>query len=74
VAAGDYFRYRSVEHWLGVFRSCYGPMQKAFEALDTGGRAGLERDPTELARRLDRGENQGLVVPSEYLEVVAIRR
>jgi hypothetical protein len=49
-------------------------MQKAFESLDAEGRAGLERDLTDLARRFDRGGEQGLVVPSEYLEVVAIRR
>jgi ubiquinone/menaquinone biosynthesis C-methylase UbiE len=68
------FRYRSVGHWLEVFRTYYGPMEKAFAALDEEGQAGLERDLTELARRFDRGEKQGLVLPSEYLEVVAIRR
>lgn len=68
------FRYRSVGHWLEVFRTYYGPMQKAFAALDADGQAGLERDLTELVLRFDRGGAQGLVVPSEYLEVVAIRR
>jgi len=28
------FRYRSPEHFLDVFRSYYGPMLKAFAALD----------------------------------------
>jgi SAM-dependent methyltransferase len=68
------FRYRSVEHWLEVFRTCYGPMEKAFAALDPERQTGLERDLAELAARLDRGGSAGLVVPSEYLEVVATRR
>jgi SAM-dependent methyltransferase len=68
------FRYRSVGHWLGVFRNWYGPVQKAFESLDADSRVALERDLLELAQRFDRGENRGMVVPSEYLEVVAVRR
>jgi ubiquinone/menaquinone biosynthesis C-methylase UbiE len=31
------FRYRSPEHWLEVFRGYYGPVLKAFAALDAGG-------------------------------------
>jgi SAM-dependent methyltransferase len=68
------FRYGSAEEWLDVFRTYYGPVHKAFAALDTAGRDGLERDLTELALRSDRGGKKGLVVPSEYLEVVATRR
>jgi SAM-dependent methyltransferase len=68
------FRYGSAEDWLNVFRTYYGPVHKAFAALDTDGRDRLERDLTELARRSDRGGKEGLVVPSEYLEVVATRR
>lgn len=68
------FRYGSAEEWLNVFRTYYGPVHKAFAALDTASRDGLERDLTELARRSDRGGKEGLVVPSEYLEVVATRR
>jgi SAM-dependent methyltransferase len=68
------FRYGSAEDWLNVFRTCYGPVHKAFAALDPDGREGLQRDLTALARGSDRGGNEGLVVPSEYLEVVATRR
>ena len=31
------FRYRSAEHWLEVFRTYYGPVLKAFAALDAAG-------------------------------------
>jgi SAM-dependent methyltransferase len=68
------FRYRSADYWLDVFRTYYGPVQKAFAALDAEGQAGLERDLINLARKHDRGGSDGLVVPSEYLEVVATRR
>jgi SAM-dependent methyltransferase len=68
------FRYRSAEHWLHVFRSYYGPMLKAFAALDAAGQAGLARDLTELLQRFNQGGRETLAVPSEYVEVVATRR
>lgn len=66
------FRYRSPEHWLEVFREFYGPVLKAFAALDSEGQFGLERDLLEVLVRFNKGENT-LAVPSEYLEVVATR-
>jgi ubiquinone/menaquinone biosynthesis C-methylase UbiE len=67
------FRYRSPEHWVDVFRSYYGPVLKAFAALDAHGQAGLERDLIELLRRFNQGGDDTLIVPGEYLEVVATR-
>ncbi|MDP9363403.1 MAG: class I SAM-dependent methyltransferase [Chloroflexota bacterium] len=68
------FRYRSPEHWLEFFRTYYGPTTKAFEALDPGGRDELARDLLEVLRRFNRSGDETLVVPSDYLEVVAVRR
>jgi ubiquinone/menaquinone biosynthesis C-methylase UbiE len=68
------FRYKSPEHFLDVFRSYYGPMLKAFEALDTRGRAALSRDLIELIGEFNRSGNETMVVPGEYLEVVVTRR
>jgi ubiquinone/menaquinone biosynthesis C-methylase UbiE len=68
------FRYRSAEHWLEVFRTYYGPVLKAFAALDAEGQAGLARDLTDLLERFNTGGSATLTVPSEYLEVVATRR
>ena len=68
------FRYRSAEHWLEVFRTYYGPMLKAFAALDAAGQAGLAEDLTELLQRFNQGGSDTLAVPSEYLEVAATRR
>ena len=67
------FRYRSAEHWLDIFRTYYGPVLKAFAALDEGGQAGLAGDLTELLQRFNQGGSDTLAVPSEYLEVVARR-
>jgi ubiquinone/menaquinone biosynthesis C-methylase UbiE len=64
------FRYRSPEHWVDVFRSYYGPVHKAFAALEADGQAALESDLIALLRRADRGGTAGLVVPAEYLETV----
>ena len=64
------FRYRSAAHFLQVFRDYYGPTHKAFAALDAAGQVALERDITALLNELDIGGGRGLVVPSEYAEVV----
>jgi len=68
------FRYRTPEHFLDVFRRYYGPMLKAFEALDTRGRAALSRDIIELIGTFNRATDGTMVVPGEYLEVVVTRR
>jgi hypothetical protein len=44
------FRYRSREHWVNVFRTYYGPVHKAFLALDEDGQAALEADLIWLLR------------------------
>jgi len=68
------FRYRSAQRWVDVFREYYGPVLKAFAALDTAGQANLERDLLELLERFNQAGTETLSVPSEYLEVVATRR
>jgi ubiquinone/menaquinone biosynthesis C-methylase UbiE len=67
------FRYRSAEHWIEVFRAYYGPVHKAFAALDAAGQAALEADLIALLRKADVGGTAGLVVPAEYLETVITR-
>ncbi|MNZ37840.1 Demethylrebeccamycin-D-glucose O-methyltransferase [compost metagenome] len=67
------FRYRSAAHFIEVFRTWYGPVHKAFAALDEEQGAALERDLGELIDRLNRAGPDSLVVPSEYLEVVITR-
>jgi hypothetical protein len=67
------FRYRSVGHWLETFRNYYGPVLKAFDALDPAAQSVLEADLTNLAEQFNRSGDGTMVVPSEYLEVAITR-
>ena len=67
------FRYESPEHFVEIFRTFYGPVHKAFAALDAGGQQSLEADLLALLRSCARSSAAGLVVPGEYLETVITR-
>jgi ubiquinone/menaquinone biosynthesis C-methylase UbiE len=67
------FRYRSAEHWIEIFKTYYGPLLKAFAALQPAGQSALERDLTALIQQFNRSGNDSMVVPSEYLEIVVTR-
>ncbi|MDA8362857.1 MAG: class I SAM-dependent methyltransferase [Gammaproteobacteria bacterium] len=64
------FRYRSAAHWIDVFRKFYGPMFKAYAALDAVRQTRLSEDIAALLECLNVGGTGSLVVPGEYLEVV----
>ena len=68
------FRYRSAEHFLDVFKTFYGPVLKAFAALEPAKQEELHNDLHALIVRMNRATNGSLVVPSEYLEVVITKR
>ena len=68
------FRYGSAEHFLDVFRTMYGPTLKAFAALDEPGKEKLAADIVALVERFNRAGDGTMVVPSEYLEVVVVKR
>jgi SAM-dependent methyltransferase len=68
------FRYRSPEHWLHVFKTYYGPMLKAFAALESPAQAALHDDLIALVGQFNRSGDDSMVVPSEYLEIVVTRR
>ncbi|WP_372016533.1 class I SAM-dependent methyltransferase [Pseudoxanthomonas sp. 10H] len=68
------FRYRSAAHMIEVFRTWYGPVQKAFQALPEPRAAELHAELAALIERMDQGGGAGLVLPSEYLEIVVVRR
>jgi SAM-dependent methyltransferase len=67
------FRYRSPAHWVEVFRTYYGPMHKAFGALDQAKQGSLAADLIALAERFNRATDGSLAAPGEYLEVVIKR-
>jgi ubiquinone/menaquinone biosynthesis C-methylase UbiE len=68
------FRYRSPEHFLEVFRTYYGPMLKAFAALDEANQDHLKDDLLALVARMNKADDGTLVAPSEYLEVAITKR
>ena len=67
------FRYRSPEHWVDAFRTYYGPVHKAFAALDEERQRSLETDLIVLLRSFNRDGTRSLIVPGEYLETVIIK-
>jgi ubiquinone/menaquinone biosynthesis C-methylase UbiE len=68
------FRYRSAQHFIQVFKTYYGPMLKAFAALETPQQNRLEKDLFALVDRMNKADDGTMVVPSEYLEVVVTKR
>jgi ubiquinone/menaquinone biosynthesis C-methylase UbiE len=68
------FRYRSAEHFMDFFKTYYGPMLKAFAALEPTKQRALYADMIALVDRMNKADDGTMVVPSEYLEVVITKR
>lgn len=68
------FRFKSPKHWVEVFRNYYGPVVKAFAAIDPKAQEALEADLLALLDKFDVARDGTLVVPSEYLEVIVTTR
>jgi SAM-dependent methyltransferase len=68
------FRYPTPEYFVDFFRTYYGPVHKAFLALDAAGQEALENDLLALIGRFNRAQDGTMAVPSEYLEIVITRR
>jgi len=64
------FRYHSAAHFLEVFRTFYGPLHKAFAALDAEKQAAYAADVIAVAEKFNRATDGTMVAPGEYLEVV----
>ncbi len=59
-----------VEH----FRTYFGPVQKAFGALDEGGQAALRQDLEQIWTGNNRATDGTTEGDAQYLEVIAVRR
>jgi ubiquinone/menaquinone biosynthesis C-methylase UbiE len=68
------FRYKSAEHFLEIFKSYYGPVLKAFAALDAAVQQDLHNDLYALIVRMNKSGDATMIVPGEYLEVVITRK
>ena len=63
------FRYKSADHWLETFRNYYGPVLKAYAALDAEKQNNLTHDIHELLGDFNTSSDK-LAIASEYMEVV----
>lgn len=68
------FRYRSREHFVEFFRTFYGPVHKAFAALDDEGRRELEADLYDTVARFDVARDGSMSVPGEYVQVMVTKK
>jgi ubiquinone/menaquinone biosynthesis C-methylase UbiE len=68
------FRYRSPDHFVELFKTYYGPMLKAFVVLDAAKQKGLREELLALIASLNKADDGTMVVPSEYLEVIVIKK
>jgi ubiquinone/menaquinone biosynthesis C-methylase UbiE len=66
-------RYKSPQHWIDTFRAYYGPMVKAFAAVDEKAQEALENDLHALIDSYNRADDGTMVAPGDYLEVVATK-
>ena len=68
------FRFRTAEDYFGTFKDFYGPLVKAWAALDEDGRRSIREQLVALANDANRNTDGALTVDAEYLEIVATRR
>jgi len=68
------FHSRSTNDWVAYFRAHYGPITKAFDGQDAAGKDALAADIANLLLHFNRSDDATLAVPSEYLEVVAVKK
>jgi ubiquinone/menaquinone biosynthesis C-methylase UbiE len=67
------FRYRSPAHFVEFFRSYYGPVHKAFLALDASGQEALAADLMATIARFNTATDGTMRVPSDYAEIVIVK-
>jgi ubiquinone/menaquinone biosynthesis C-methylase UbiE len=67
------FRFKSVEHFLDTFLNYYGPTLKASQSLDSTGKDNLVRGLTDLVNRFNDSGDETILIPFDYVEVVATK-
>lgn len=68
------FRYRSVGEYLETLKTTLGPTRSAFETLAEEDGGNLTADIKDLVQSFNVSGDETMVVPADYLEVVATRR
>lgn len=69
-----FWRYRSSQHWLEVFGTCFGPVVTALKELDSVRREQFIHDLLAMVEQANLADDGTLVAPTEYLEVIATRK
>lgn len=64
------FRYRSPAHFVDVFRTYYGPVHKAFLALDGAQQTALEDAILNVITQLNTATDGSMRVPARYAEII----
>lgn len=67
------FRYRSPAHFVDVFRTYYGPVHKAFLALDATQQATLEANILAAIAERNTATDGSMRVPAAYAEIVMVK-
>ncbi|MDA1325032.1 MAG: class I SAM-dependent methyltransferase [Proteobacteria bacterium] len=67
------FRYRSPEHFMDFFRTYYGPVHKAFQALEISQQDALRSDILALVHRFNSATDGSMRVAAEYAEIIIDR-
>jgi SAM-dependent methyltransferase len=67
------FRYASPHEFLDVFRAFYGPIHKAFLALDANAQAALAGDLIDTVARFNTAMDGSMRVPSDYAQVLIVK-
>ena len=67
------FRSVSPEHFVDYWREFYGPIHKAFLALDEIGQTALRYDIIELLAEFNTATDGTVRIPSEYAEIMIIK-
>ena len=67
------FRYQSEDHFINTFRTWYGPVHKAFLALDDAGQSSLEAGMRTLVDGMNVATDGSMKVLGRYVEVVIVK-
>jgi SAM-dependent methyltransferase len=67
-------RHTSIDDWVEFSRSYFGPVRQLIERLDAQRQVVMIGQVGDLARVFNRSGDGTVVVPAEYMEVIAVRR
>jgi ubiquinone/menaquinone biosynthesis C-methylase UbiE len=65
--------FRSIDHYLEIFRGYFGPIKLAFDRVGPDGEAALEADLREQLEKCNTAGDRAFVLEPEYLQVIAAR-